>query len=312
MALRPGAVYLCTFWCIIFNLIAPALSFSLTAPSLRRGVVPLLSRHLPKCYTGGKGFGSNGILRVSFRAGRFVSGMCMSLAQEPEGQSTTEKLFRELLQVKEAQLREKEEASKKQEEVSKALLAAKDDLLDKQQATVAKLERDYSKLRSEKEAVLVNRVMLEMTVAHAKKHDASPGKGLKGKSQTQVCEWFAREHFVHANNTLNAEAEAILRQLESECCGLQGTPGEQVGKKLQSLYKTLSEEIHHPDWGTLLPDGLYAGGVSRIVDAALGIWIVKAQRLGIIDFPVRLVGSDNQPGCEIRDGQVKKVLDTST
>jgi hypothetical protein len=110
------------------------------------------------------------------------------------------------------------------------------------------------------------------------------------------------------NNTLTGEAQKTLEQLMEECCGLQGTSGDQVAKTLHTLYETLSHGVHNPDWGRELPDGVYAGGVNRIVDAALGIWIVKAQQLGIIDFTVRLVGSDKQPGCEIRDGQIIKVL----
>eukprot|EP00283_Hemiselmis_rufescens_P005010 CAMPEP_0173435248 /NCGR_PEP_ID=MMETSP1357-20121228/14579_1 /TAXON_ID=77926 /ORGANISM="Hemiselmis rufescens, Strain PCC563" /LENGTH=178 /DNA_ID=CAMNT_0014400207 /DNA_START=359 /DNA_END=892 /DNA_ORIENTATION=+ len=108
-----------------------------------------------------------GILRVSFRAGRFVSGMCMSFAQEPGGQITTEKLHRELLasfQVKEEVgqklLREMEEASKKLEEVWQKLLQTQEEALQSERIRVLELKEEILLMTSKAEAVLANPFVL--------------------------------------------------------------------------------------------------------------------------------------------------------
>jgi len=311
-----------------YALAAPARVLLLQGSGFHRGSVSLPAGASPKPVGGETVEGLlRELLREKEEASKKQEEATKALLQEKEEASKKqEEATKALLQEKEeaskkqeeatkALLQEKEEASKKQEEATKALLQekeeatralleAKNDLLVKEETTVAQLSRDIVKLKGEKEAVLVNRVMLEMTVAYFKMQN----KSLKGNTRTDVCKRFAREHLLSANNTLTDEAQKTLEQLMKECCGLQGTSGDQVAKTLHTFYETLSHSVHNPDWGRELPDGVYAGGVNRIVDAALGIWIMKAQQLGIIDFTVRLVGSDKQPGCEIRDGLITKVL----
>jgi len=284
----------------------------------------------------------------------------MTLAKDPEGQSATEKLLRELLQAKEegwqeakeawqkqeeawqkqeeawqallqkeeaaskALLQKQEEASKKEEAASKALLQkeeaaskalllAKDEVLESlfeqsksQRDSVLELKGEIVQAKSRAEAVLANRFILELSAGwHAKEEDAKVGR----LSTTKQCESFVRKHLLAENGGLNATCKGILDQLVGECCGFEGTEDEKVvSNALLLMFNKLSRDIHQPNWSGELPEGIYAGGLSRVIGAALGVWIARAQQLGIINFSVTLLDHAYEPACEIRAGNITKVV----
>jgi len=206
--------------------------------------------------------------------------MCMSLAQEPEGQSTTEKLFRELLQVKEMQLREKEEASK-------ALLREKEEASKQKDLRIAEQNNLIVELRGRTEAVIANRYIVETT---ATLHERSAGR--MSSSSLQGSKNFTYTHLLDNKKPtlLSGAAKKLYNMLAPKI--KERIDERSVCSELSDIFHEVSKGIHHPEWlQANASRGIYVGSDSGPLGAALGIWVAKAQELGHISYPVVLVHS---------------------
>jgi hypothetical protein len=159
---------------------------------------------------------------------------------------------------------------------------------------------------SRQQAVLANRFIAETTIFSFAKSSDGAQAACEGLSKTARCKKFVREHLLTSNNTLNDDSKLILGQLVTECCGLEGTEESKTANMLLQLYGELCEDIHEPEWLGSAPNGIYAGGRGRVANAAMGLWIAVAQKLGFIQLRVRLADQGGRTSCIIHDGKITK------
>ena len=208
--------------------------------------------------------------------------------------------------VAEEKARAAEEKAKAAAAVAEVRARAAEELLQAREEGWFVQQKSMLMVINRHQAVLANRFIAETTILSFAKSSVDANKACRGLSKTDRCKEFVREHLLTSNNTLNDDSKLILGQLVTECCGLEGTEESKTAKMLLQLYGELCESIHEPEWLGSAPNGIYAGGSGRVANAAMGLWIAAAQKLGFIQLHVRLADQDGRTSCIIRDGKITK------
>jgi len=211
----------------------------------------------------------------------------------------------ETIRAKEATLSALKEALSRQEEA----LLAKDAALQAKDVALIELKSELLIMRSRGQAILANRWIIELIATqHAEAESRREGVKPPQTSTAERCLRFAQQHLLVAEGTgLNEEARALSAQLAAEGFPAGSSEGDaEMRQMLENMCGGLSALIQFP----ALPAGVYAGGINGVTGAALGVWIARAQQLGIITFRVTLLDDRNLPMCVVSGGRITKTSAT--